>query len=115
MGVLNIYINDINLDNNFDADDPDTIILIRLLACILNLKNAKHLKQKISEELMPIAWNPKRWWNFCISEDEKKEIEPIFIEGSLNRTSVLYNMEVLKHFLYKFSCLIFLIKMFKSI
>ena len=27
---------------------------------------------------MPIAWHPKEWWNFCILEDEKKEIEPIF-------------------------------------
>ena len=29
---------------------------------------------------MPIAWHPKRWWNFYMSEDEKKEIEPIFTE-----------------------------------
>ena len=29
---------------------------------------------------MPIAWHPKRWWNFYLSEDEKKEIEPIFTE-----------------------------------
>ena len=29
---------------------------------------------------MPIAWHPKRWWNFCMSEDEKKEMDPIFIE-----------------------------------
>ena len=21
---------------------------------------------------MPGAWHPKRWWNFCLSEDEKK-------------------------------------------
>ena len=35
--------------------------------------------KKISKELMPIAWHPKRWWNFSISEDEKK-IEPIFTE-----------------------------------
>ena len=27
---------------------------------------------------MPTAWHPKGWWNFCMSEDEKKEIEPIF-------------------------------------
>ena len=32
MSILNIDLNNINLDNNFDADDPDTIILIRLLA-----------------------------------------------------------------------------------
>ena len=29
---------------------------------------------------MPIVWHPKRWWNFPMSEDEKKEIDPIFIE-----------------------------------
>ena len=32
MGILNICLNNINLDNNFDEDDPDTNILIRLLA-----------------------------------------------------------------------------------
>ena len=47
---------------------------------VVNLKNAKHLTKKVSEELMPIEWHPKRWWNFCMSEDEKKEIEPIFTE-----------------------------------
>ena len=31
--------------------------------------------------MMPIVWHPKRWWDFCMSEDEKKEIEPIFTEG----------------------------------
>ena len=29
---------------------------------------------------MPVAWHPKRWWNFCISEGEEKEIEPLFTE-----------------------------------
>ena len=29
---------------------------------------------------MPLAWDPKRWWNFCVSEDEKKEAKPIFTE-----------------------------------
>ena len=29
---------------------------------------------------MPIAWQPKRWWNSCVSEDEKKIIKPIFTE-----------------------------------
>ena len=30
MGILNIYLNNINLDDNFHEDDPDTIIFIRL-------------------------------------------------------------------------------------
>ena len=29
---------------------------------------------------MPVSWNPNRWWDWCVSEDEKKEIEPIFAE-----------------------------------
>ena len=29
---------------------------------------------------MPIVWHPKKWENFCMSEDEKKEIETIFTE-----------------------------------
>ena len=59
--------------------------------CILNLKDIKHLIKDeelievknlsgLSEELMLIAWNSKTRWNFLVSEDEKKEIEPIFIE-----------------------------------
>ena len=38
----------------------------------------------ISEELMSIAWHPKRCWNFWISEDEKKEIKPILLGGCKN-------------------------------
>ena len=34
----------------------------------------------ICEVLMPITRHPKRWWNFCMSEDEKKLLEPIFTE-----------------------------------
>ena len=32
MGILNIDLNNINFDDKFDEHDPDTIILIRLLA-----------------------------------------------------------------------------------
>ena len=32
MDTVNVDLNDINLDKSFDEDDPDTIILIRLLA-----------------------------------------------------------------------------------
>ena len=43
MGVLSIDVNKINLDNNSDEDDPDTII--RLLTWHINLKNVKHFKK----------------------------------------------------------------------
>ena len=44
----------------------------------------KALLKKISEELMPVACLPKRWWNFCVSEDEKKEIELFFLSNAVN-------------------------------
>ena len=58
MDILNIDINNINLDNNFDEDDPDAIILIRLLAWHIKFEKRKALKKIINEELMPIAWHP---------------------------------------------------------
>ena len=45
MGILKIDLNNINLDNNFNEDDPDAIILIRLLAWHIKFKNVKHLKK----------------------------------------------------------------------
>ena len=32
----------------------------------------KAQKAKIKEELMPVAWHPDRWWNWCVPEHEKK-------------------------------------------
>ena len=43
MGILNIDLNNINLGNNFDADDADTIILIRLLAWHIKFEKRKEL------------------------------------------------------------------------
>ena len=46
MGVLKIDLKNINLDNNFDENNPDSIILIRLLASRIKILN---------EEIMPVA------------------------------------------------------------
>ena len=78
MGILSLNLNNIDLDNNFDKDHLDTIILIRLLAWHNKFKEVKHLK-KISEELMLLVRYPKRWWNFCMPKDEKK-IELVFTD-----------------------------------
>ena len=80
MGILRVDRNNINLDNNFDEDDPNTLILIRLLVWHSKFKKRKAIKKKIMEELMPIVWHPKTWWNFCMSEYEKKEVKPVFTE-----------------------------------
>ena len=34
-------------------------------------KKRKAQEAQIKKELMPIAWHPSRWWNWCMSEDEK--------------------------------------------
>ena len=45
MGILNTDFNNINLDNNFDKDDPDIIILATLLARHIRFENAKNFKK----------------------------------------------------------------------
>ena len=57
-------------DNNFDKGHTDTMIPVRLLAWQNKFEKRKALKKK--EELMHIPWHPKRWWDLCLSEDEKK-------------------------------------------
>ena len=49
MSSLNLDLNNVNLDSNFDEYDPDTIISVRILLGILNLKNKKLFLKKISE------------------------------------------------------------------
>ena len=46
IGVLNINLNNINLDNSFDEDDCNTIILTRLLASHNKFQYRKALKER---------------------------------------------------------------------
>ena len=46
MAILSVNRNNINLDNDFDEDDPDTIILIRLFAWYSKFKKRKVLKKR---------------------------------------------------------------------
>ena len=55
MGILNIDLNNINLDNSFDEDDLGTIILIRTLACCIKFEKRKELKKILNEELKSVA------------------------------------------------------------
>ena len=45
---------------------------------MMNKLNMKHLK-KASAELMPATWHPTRWWDWCLSKDEKKGIENMLL------------------------------------
>ena len=72
MDILSIDRNNINLDDtNYDEDDPETIIHIRLLAWHIKFDKRKAFKKELNEELIRITWHPRRWWNFCMSENQK--------------------------------------------
>ena len=74
MGLHTIGLNNISLnDNNFGNKDPETIINVRLLAWCNKDKQCKVCKKEIDKEWMPIAWQPRRRWDWYISEDEKKK------------------------------------------
>ena len=45
MGILNIDLNNVKLDNNFDKDDPDTIILITVSAWHFKFEKRKAIKK----------------------------------------------------------------------
>ena len=45
MGILSVNLNDINFNNNFNEDDPDTVILFRRLALHSKFKKRKALKK----------------------------------------------------------------------
>ena len=45
MCILNIDLNNINLDNNFDEDDPGTITHVRILAWHIKFEKRKELKK----------------------------------------------------------------------
>ena len=39
----------------------------------------KAQKTSIKEELMPIAWHLSRWWDWCVSNDEKHKTKKLFL------------------------------------
>ena len=46
MVILDINLNNINLENNFDEDDPDTNVFIRLSAWHIIFEKCKALKKR---------------------------------------------------------------------
>ena len=73
MGIFDIDLNNINLDDtNHDGDDPDTIILVRFLTWHIKFEKHEALKKELNEELIDA--------NFSYQKVRKKEIELIFTE-----------------------------------
>ena len=55
-----------------------TTMIVRLLSGIKVIKNGGPKKAPIEKELLPIAWHPLRYWDWCMSEDEKQETEKLW-------------------------------------
>ena len=58
-----------------------------------------------SEELMPTAWHLNRWWDWCMSEDEKKQIQCLLksCRSVCQQYTIwwygnIFLLELLKHF-----------------
>ena len=58
-------------------DDDDYCNDDEMIRWYHGCQKRKAQKAQIKKELMPIAWHPSRWWNWCMSEDEKKETEKL--------------------------------------
>ena len=47
---------------------------------VININNVKDAKKSISKELTTLAWNSTGWLDWCMPENERKEIEPSFTD-----------------------------------
>ena len=54
----------------------------------------KAQKAKIKEELLPIAWHPLRWWDWCVPNNEKQGIENFFFEHMISVPSIKLSKNV---------------------
>ena len=55
-------------------DDDDYCNDDRFIEWYEDYKKRRAQKAPIKEELLPIAWRPLRWWDWCMSEAGKMEI-----------------------------------------
>ena len=42
-------------------------------------KKRRILKASIKEGLLPVAWHPSRYWDWCVSEDEKRGTDKLWV------------------------------------
>ena len=51
---------------------PCMLLFVHIIKWHDVYKKRKAQKAQIKDELMSIAWHPLRWWDGCMSEDEKR-------------------------------------------
>ena len=50
----------------------------RLIEWYKGYQKYKAQKTSIKKELLPIAWHPSRWWDWCVPENEIQETEKLW-------------------------------------
>ena len=45
---------------------------------LLQYHHKRQFYTKIYNEVLSVAWHPSRWWDWCMPEDEKKEISKLW-------------------------------------
>ena len=59
-----------------------TIVVIGMMMMMMKinfLNGTMVIKNvRLNEELLPIAWHPSRYWDWCVPEDDKKETEKLW-------------------------------------
>ena len=65
---------DMSCDDYYDDDDNHSWCdwYDKFFEWHESYQKRKAQKASITEELLPIAWHPSRYWDWCMSEDEKK-------------------------------------------
>ena len=61
-------------DDDDDDDDDDD----ELLEWYVRYQKRRTQKAQIQKELVRVTWHPSRWWDWCVPEDEKKEIDKLW-------------------------------------
>ena len=59
---------------HWDYDDED-----KFFEWCDGYKKQKAQKASIKEEILPTAWHPSRYWDWCISEKEKSDAEKLWL------------------------------------
>ena len=57
------------------------MIIIAMMNLLSGNIYQKRKTQEVSikEGLLPIAWHPSRYWDWCVSEDEKQKIKKLWV------------------------------------
>ena len=54
------------------------IVMMTISLIMMGSLNVIIKRVSFKKELMPIALHPSRYWDWCMSEDEKKETEKLW-------------------------------------